>query len=155
MAARTSCLVVVFVAITATSLQAQSYGTLGTRRGALAGAVIGGIVGNQNNEVGAGIAIGALVGGFSGRAYGNHLDYRQQRAIYNAQQMAYMQRRGNAAQIYHYPDSQGRRVYYPSRTANYYPTRMSSTGYYTSSSLGHAPPRPVYPQQQQRYYRSY
>lgn len=42
-----------------------------TRRGAVAGAVIGGIVGNQNNEAAAGIILGGLVGGVAGRAISN------------------------------------------------------------------------------------
>lgn len=135
MAARTSCLVVAIIAVTATSLHAQNFSTIGTRRGGLAGAVIGGIIGNQNNETGAGIAIGALVGGAAGRIYGNRLDYRQQQAYYNSQQLAYAQRRAAAAQSYRYPSSYGRRVYYP------------------SGSVAYSRPQQVYRQPQRYYYR--
>ena len=49
------------------SVEAQSFGQLGTRRGALVGGVIGGIIGGQNDEVAAGIIAGGLVGGVTGR----------------------------------------------------------------------------------------
>jgi hypothetical protein len=53
-----------------------------TRRGAVAGAVIGGIVGNQNNEAAAGIILGGLVGGVAGRAISNN----QERNYYGRSQ---------------------------------------------------------------------
>ena len=45
------------VAVMTVPADAQSYRTLGTRRGAVAGAVIGGIIGAQNNEAAAGIIV--------------------------------------------------------------------------------------------------
>ena len=42
-----------------------------TRRGTVAGAIIGGIVGDQNNEALAGVAIGGIVGNVVGRTIDN------------------------------------------------------------------------------------
>ena len=47
---------------------AVSEAQLNTRRGTIAGAVIGGIIGDQNNEALAGVAIGGIVGNVVGRA---------------------------------------------------------------------------------------
>lgn len=83
---------------------AQAYRTLGTRRGAIAGAIIGGIAGAQNDEALAGVAIGGLVGGVAGRVIGNNIDqnqfrgnnqtyYAPQRQYYAPQQQFYSQPR--------------------------------------------------------------
>ena len=48
-----------------TMVEAQQ---ISTRRGAVAGAIIGGIIGDQNNEALAGATIGGLVGAVTGNA---------------------------------------------------------------------------------------
>jgi len=52
------------VSASSTTADAQNF----TRRGVVAGAIIGGIIGDQNNEALAGAAIGGLVGGVAGGA---------------------------------------------------------------------------------------
>ena len=65
------------LALTATStLEAQDFRSLGTRRGALVGAVAGGLIGGSNDEVAAGIIAGGLVGGAAGRVIGNQMNIR-------------------------------------------------------------------------------
>ncbi|MFK7769583.1 MAG: glycine zipper domain-containing protein [Mariniblastus sp.] len=87
---RTSICVVLFVALSATSVEAQSFRQLGTRRGAITGAVIGGLIGGQNDEVAAGIIAGGLIGGVAGRAVGNRMD---QRSAYQYGSYGYQQPR--------------------------------------------------------------
>jgi len=94
--------------------EAQNFRALGTRRGAVAGAVIGGIIGNQNNEAAAGIIVGGLVGGVAGRAIGNQQtrnfngghgqSYSSGRTYY--QQPTYQQPTYYPAQRYHAPPVQ-------------------------------------------------
>ena len=55
--------------------QSQGHARRSTRNGAIAGAIIGGIIGDQNNEALAGAAIGGLVGAAAGRAVGNSRYY--------------------------------------------------------------------------------
>ena len=93
-----------------------------TRRGAVAGAVIGGIVGNQNNEAAAGIILGGLVGGVAGRAISNH----QGRSYYGGNQVPSY---NYGANYYQQP------TYYPSQRyvapqVQYYQQPVYSPRYY-------------------------
>ena len=91
------CCVIAALIFSATqTAQAQSFSQLTTRRGAVAGAIIGGIAGNQNNETLAGVAIGGLVGGVTGRIIGNQAQnfyggrvYQQPRPVYYSQPRYY------------------------------------------------------------------
>jgi len=85
------CFVAAAMIFMTSSLEAQSFRTLGTRRGALVGGVIGGIIGGQNDEVAAGIIAGGLVGGVTGRVVGNRLDINQSRAYYQGYSQGYSQ----------------------------------------------------------------
>ena len=60
-----------------------------TRRGTVAGAIIGGIVGDQNNEALAGVAIGGIVGNVVGRTIDNRSSFGGGGGYY--QQPAYRQ----------------------------------------------------------------
>lgn len=64
---------------------AVSQAQIATRRGTVAGAIIGGIIGDQNNEALAGVAIGGLVGNVAGRA----VDRNSFRGSFNQQQPVY------------------------------------------------------------------
>ncbi|QDV22039.1 glycine zipper domain-containing protein [Aureliella helgolandensis] len=72
--------------------------TGGAAVGGAAGAIIGGIIGHQNDETPEGAliggAVGAITGGLLGRAKDNQIteqQYRQQQAYYQGQQQAYAQ----------------------------------------------------------------
>ncbi len=66
-----------------------------TRRGALtggaAGAIIGGIIGNQNDETPEGVLIGGAVGAIAGGLLGNQQDQLNQQRYRYRQQQAYRQ----------------------------------------------------------------
>ena len=68
---------------------------INTRRGTIAGAIIGGIVGDQNNEALAGVAIGGIVGNVVGRTVDrnsfNNRSFYQQPAYGGYQQPVYRQ----------------------------------------------------------------
>ena len=81
-----------------TSTFAQSRTRDGATVGGVAGAVIGGIIGHQNDETPEGAliggAVGALAGGLLGRQQDQDLQrqrYYQQQAYYQQQQQAYVQ----------------------------------------------------------------
>ena len=63
--------------------------------GGLAGAVVGGLIADKNNEAGAGAAIGGVVGAVTGGLLGNAADKQQaldrQRYYYNQQQIQQQQ----------------------------------------------------------------
>ena len=60
------------IAIIASTFAETSSAQIGPRQGVVAGAILGGIIGDQNNEALAGAAIGGLVGGVAGRAIQNN-----------------------------------------------------------------------------------
>ena len=85
----------------------HSYGQSRTQNGAtvggVAGAVIGGIIGKQNDETPEGVliggAVGAIAGGLLGKAQDNELErqrYAQQQAYYAQQQQNYLQQQAIA-----------------------------------------------------------
>lgn len=77
----------------------------GATLGGIAGAIAGGIIGDNNDEAGAGALIGGAVGALAGGALGNardkELEYQQQVRQYEAQQRLY------AAQQQQYQVRQG------------------------------------------------
>ncbi len=86
------------VFVSTQSLLAQSRTQNGATVGGLAGAVIGGIVGKQNDEIPEGIliggAVGAITGGLIGKAQDNNLQRQrqfQQHQYYAQQQQVYLQ----------------------------------------------------------------
>jgi hypothetical protein len=87
---RLSVLSILLVGLSISSAQAQSFRTLGTRRGAIVGATFGGIIGGQNDEVAAGILAGGLIGAATGRFVGNRMDQRAA-AQYSYPQHSYSQ----------------------------------------------------------------
>lgn len=81
-----------------TDAHAQTRTQNGATAGGLAGAVIGGIIGHQNDEVPEGAliggAVGAIAGGLLGRNQDNELQrqrYQYQQAYYAQQQQRYVQ----------------------------------------------------------------
>ena len=94
----------------ATTVEAQDFRALSTRRGALIGAGLGAIAGAQNDEALAGIAIGGLVGGAAGRYVGNRLNYDVGRAYNNgfAQGSYYQQPQYYSQPSYNYQPYGGR-----------------------------------------------
>ena len=60
------------IAVIACTFAETSSAQIGPRQGVVAGAILGGIIGDQNNEALAGAAIGGLVGGVAGRAIQNN-----------------------------------------------------------------------------------
>ncbi len=85
------------------TLMAQSRTQNGATVGGLAGAVIGGIVGKQNDETPEGIliggAVGAITGGLIGKAQDNELQRQrqyQQQHYYAQQQQVYVQQQAIA-----------------------------------------------------------
>lgn len=95
---------VTIVAFLADPCRAQQRTTGGAAVGGAAGAIIGGIIGHQNDETPEGAliggAVGAITGGLIGRAQDNRLAqerlYREQ-AYYQGQQQAYVQQQALAA----------------------------------------------------------
>ncbi len=73
------------------SADAQVQTQRGATMGGLAGAVVGGLIGDKNNEAGAGAAIGGVVGAVTGGLLGNAADKQaaidQQRYYYQQQQL--------------------------------------------------------------------
>ncbi len=98
------CLSVTILAILTESGFAQSRTQGGATVGGVAGAVIGGIIGHQNDETPEGAliggAVGAITGGLIGRAQDNELARQrayQQQAYYQGQQQIYTQQQAVAA----------------------------------------------------------
>lgn len=97
-------LTVVFVSFVASPCYSQGRTTGGAAVGGAAGAIIGGIIGHQNDETPEGAliggAVGAITGGLIGRAQDNQINqqriYRDQ-AYYQGQQEAYAQQQTIAA----------------------------------------------------------
>ncbi len=67
-------------------LRAQSNTQRGALAGGTAGAIIGGIIGNQNDETPEGILIGGAVGALAGGLIGNDHDQQMRREFYSQQQ---------------------------------------------------------------------
>ncbi len=91
------------VSLLAPTCLAQSRTQNGATVGGVAGAVIGGIIGHQNDETPEGAliggAVGAITGGLIGRAQDNDLQrqrYYQQQAYQQQQQQAYIQQQAIA-----------------------------------------------------------
>ncbi len=82
--------ILVGTALPLSKANAQVQTQRGAAMGGLAGAVVGGIIGDKNNEAGAGAAIGGLVGAVTGGVLGNAADKQQtidqQRYYYQQQQ---------------------------------------------------------------------
>ena len=82
----------VFIAsvVVQSSVDAQSNRQRGTAVGGIAGAVVGGIIGENNDEAGAGAVIGGLLGAVAGNVIGDAADQQQaldyQRRVYLQQQ---------------------------------------------------------------------
>lgn len=93
----------------ATGPNAQS----GSVLGALGGAAVGGIIGNQSGRGLEGAAIGAGLGALGGNAIGNSRD--QQNARYQQQQQGYYDSRGRW-----HPSSQQQQQGYYDRNGNYH-----------------------------------
>ena len=86
--------------------QDQAHAQTGKHRGAtfggIAGAIAGGLIGDHNDEAGAGAAIGGVVGAVAGGILGNANDKdaelaRQRAAYYQAQQQQYAAQQQSAA----------------------------------------------------------
>ncbi|MCO8120967.1 glycine zipper domain-containing protein [Stieleria sp. TO1_6] len=96
-------LVFVSLAVATTSgAYGQAAQQRGTVMGGLAGAIAGGIIGDNNDKAGAGAAIGGVVGAVAGGILGNASDkeaemQRQRAAYYRAQQQQYAQQQQTAA----------------------------------------------------------
>lgn len=86
MTKRTLLCVIAVLMWTATSSHAQSYRNQDAAVGGLAGAVIGGIIGHQNDETPEGALIGGAVGAIAGGLLGNNKDQQTQRHRYYHQQ---------------------------------------------------------------------
>jgi uncharacterized protein YcfJ len=88
-------LAVSLIAWTPQNAGAQVQTQRGATMGGLAGAVVGGLIGDKNNEAGAGAAIGGVVGAVTGGLLGNAADKQQaidrQRYYYNQQQIQQQQ----------------------------------------------------------------
>lgn len=130
------------LAMTATStLQAQDFRALGTRRGALIGAVAGGLIGGHNDEVAAGIIAGGLVGGVTGRVIGNQMNarnygygggyhaYQPQQTYYQPQPQVYVQPS--------YGYAQPRQIQYHRPAVQQY-VPQQSYGYNGGGQFGHS-----------------
>ena len=106
---RTGIACVAVMMFMSSTVEAQDFRTLGTRRGALIGAGLGAIAGAQNDEALAGIAIGGLVGGAAGRYIGNRINYDVGRAYNNGfVQGSYAQPRYYSQPAYNYQPYGGR-----------------------------------------------
>jgi hypothetical protein len=73
-------------AVSAPALQAQTYRGQGVGMGGLAGAVIGGVIGHQNDELAEGALIGGAVGAIAGGVIGHQKDQQVARQRYYRQQ---------------------------------------------------------------------
>ncbi|MFM8323608.1 MAG: glycine zipper domain-containing protein [Pirellulaceae bacterium] len=73
-------------AVFSPSLQAQTYRGQGVGMGGLAGAVIGGVIGHQNDELAEGALIGGAVGAIAGGVIGHQKDQQAARQRYYRQQ---------------------------------------------------------------------
>ena len=86
------CLAVAAASVVPTSALAQAQTQRGAALGGLAGAVAGGLIGDNNGEAGAGAAIGGVVGAITGGILGNATEKenvaRQQQQFYYQQQQA-------------------------------------------------------------------
>ena len=93
---------VIVLALPAT-VMAQVETQRGATMGGLAGAVVGGLIGERNNEPGAGAAIGGLVGAVTGGLLGNAADkeaqLRHQQHSYRQQQHHQRQQAALAAAV--------------------------------------------------------
>jgi len=94
---RTGCCVVVLVGL-AVPASAQTYRGEGAALGGLAGAVVGGIIGHQNDEVPEGALIGGAVGAITGGLIGNARDQHVSRERMYQQQIWYQQQQLAAQQ---------------------------------------------------------
>jgi outer membrane lipoprotein SlyB len=96
-AKKTGCVLLMLISLsfgTQDNAAAQNNQQRGATWGGLAGAVAGGIIGDNNDEAGAGAAIGGVVGAVAGGILGNAADKdaelaRQRAAYYRAQQQQY------------------------------------------------------------------
>ena len=88
MTKRTLLLVLSLGVVFATSTHAQSYRNQDAAVGGLAGAVIGGIIGHQNDETPEGALIGGAVGAIAGSVLGNAKDQQVRQQRYYHQQAA-------------------------------------------------------------------
>lgn len=99
------CLLVLLLLITLgmpNVVSAQNNKQRGATWGGLAGAVAGGIIGDNNDKAGAGAVIGGVVGAVAGGLLGNAADKdaelaRQRAAYYHAQQQQYARQQQTAA----------------------------------------------------------
>ncbi len=84
----------IFIALATNTTQAQTNTQRGAISGGAAGAIIGGIVGNQNNETSEGALIGGAIGALTGGLLGNDRDRQIQQEYYFQQQQAVAYRNG-------------------------------------------------------------
>ena len=84
----------IFFALAVTTAQAQTNTQRGAISGGAAGAIIGGIVGNQNNETAEGALIGGAIGALTGSLLGSDRDRQIQQEYYFQQQQAVAYRNG-------------------------------------------------------------
>ena len=97
MTKRTTFTLLLLAAFT-TASHAQSYRNQDAAIGGIAGAVIGGIIGHQNDETPEGALIGGAVGAVAGGVLGNAKDQQQQRYYrHQAQNQAWRQQQVNRA----------------------------------------------------------
>lgn len=94
-------LTISLVAALGSGVQAQSYRNQDAAVGGLAGAVIGGIIGHQNDETPEGALIGGAVGAIAGGLMGNAKDQQISQQRYYQQQAWHQQRQavGRAVSI--------------------------------------------------------
>ena len=97
-------------ALTLVSCASGPNAQTGSVLGALGGAAIGGIIGNQSGRGLEGATIGAGLGALGGNALGNSRDQRQQQQYYQGQQQGY--RGGPPQQQQGYYDRNGNYQYY-------------------------------------------
>ena len=84
----------IFFALAVTTAQAQTNTQRGAISGGAAGAIIGGIVGNQNNETAEGALLGGAIGALTGSLLGSDRDRQIQQEYYFQQQQAVAYRNG-------------------------------------------------------------
>ena len=109
------------IAIIASIFAETSSAQIGPRQGVVAGAILGGIIGDQNNEALAGAAIGGLVGGVAGRAIQNNAYNNYQGGYRYAQPQYYA-----PARPVYYPQQ---RVVTPVYGGGFYGGRRSCGGW--------------------------